>query len=107
MLCERHRGPGDFYITLALRFVLRMRTTDRPTKPISNRQMRNQAEKMRRDKLNTYISELATQVPMVAHSPKRTDKISILRLTAAYILMDRRMLIHSRNSGNSLMNSSD
>nr|CAD7409339.1 unnamed protein product [Timema cristinae] len=62
----------------------------------SNRQMRNQAEKMRRDKLNTYISELATQVPMVAQSPKRTDKISILRLTAAYILMNRSMRIATR-----------
>ncbi|XP_063241245.1 basic helix-loop-helix ARNT-like protein 1 isoform X2 [Bacillus rossius redtenbacheri] len=57
--------------------------------PSSNRQMRNMAEKMRRDKLNTYISELATLVPMVAKSPKRMDKTSILRLTATYLRMNR------------------
>jgi hypothetical protein len=40
---------------------------------------------MRRDKLNSYIGELATLVPMVARSAKRMDKTSILRLTATHL----------------------
>lgn len=47
--------------------------------------MRNRAEKMRRDKLNSYIGELATLVPMVARSAKRMDKTSILRLAATHL----------------------
>ncbi|UYV72715.1 Met [Cordylochernes scorpioides] len=49
------------------------------------RAQRNQAEKQRRDKLNAYISELATIVPMVAMASKRLDKTSILRLSAAHL----------------------
>lgn len=47
--------------------------------------MRNKAEKMRRDKLNSFIGELATLVPMVAGSRKKMDKTSILRLTATHL----------------------
>lgn len=47
--------------------------------------MRNRAEKMRRDKLNSYIGELATLVPLVSGSAKRMDKTSILRLTATHL----------------------
>lgn len=46
---------------------------------------RNVAEKQRRDKLNGYISELATIVPMISMSSKRLDKTSILRLSAAHL----------------------
>ena len=47
--------------------------------------MRNQAEKLRRDKLNTYISQLALIVPTVGLANKRLDKISILRLAANFL----------------------
>ncbi|KAJ8976458.1 hypothetical protein NQ317_012836 [Molorchus minor] len=47
--------------------------------------MRNKAEKQRRDRLNSFIGELATLVPMVARSAKRMDKTSILRLTATHL----------------------
>ncbi|XP_071447038.1 aryl hydrocarbon receptor nuclear translocator homolog [Hetaerina americana] len=57
--------------------------------PSSSRVMRNLAEKMRRDKLNTYIGELATLVPMVSSSPRRLDKTSVLRLSATYLRMHR------------------
>lgn len=40
---------------------------------------------MRRDKLNSYIGELAQLVPMIARSAKRMDKTSILRLTATHL----------------------
>ncbi|XP_068081210.1 aryl hydrocarbon receptor nuclear translocator homolog [Anabrus simplex] len=57
--------------------------------PSSSRQQRNKAEKQRRDKLNNFITELSTLVPMVASSPKRMDKTSILRLSATYLRMYR------------------
>ncbi|XP_049827816.1 uncharacterized protein LOC126267043 isoform X3 [Schistocerca gregaria] len=57
--------------------------------PSNNRQMRNKAEKQRRDKLNSLITELAHLVPMVAQSPRRMDKTSILRLSATFLRMYR------------------
>ncbi|XP_043678857.1 circadian locomoter output cycles protein kaput-like isoform X3 [Vespula pensylvanica] len=55
--------------------------------PLSSnpRASRNMAEKQRRDNLNTNISTMAALVPTVAGSSRRMDKISILRLTAAYL----------------------
>ena len=49
------------------------------------RQARNAAEKQRRDKLNTFINDLANAVPFTPYANKRLDKISILRLSAAYL----------------------
>ncbi|KAK1121298.1 hypothetical protein K0M31_010600 [Melipona bicolor] len=43
------------------------------------------AEKQRRDNLNTNISAMAALVPIIAESPRKMDKISILRLTAAFL----------------------
>lgn len=51
----------------------------------NSREMRNKAEKMRRDKLNSFIGELATLVPMVSRSAKRMDKTTILRLAASFL----------------------
>ncbi|XP_064082096.1 neuronal PAS domain-containing protein 2-like isoform X1 [Macrobrachium nipponense] len=59
----------------------------KPKLPSSSREMRNIAEKMRRDKLNNYVSELASIVPLVCGSNKRIDKTSVLRLAASYIRM--------------------
>ncbi|XP_037783697.1 circadian locomoter output cycles protein kaput-like [Penaeus monodon] len=47
--------------------------------------MRNIAEKMRRDKLNNYVTELASIVPLVSGANKRVDKTSVLRLAANFI----------------------
>ncbi|KYB28289.1 Circadian locomoter output cycles protein kaput-like Protein [Tribolium castaneum] len=60
--------------------------------PSNSREMRNRAEKMRRDKLNSYIGELATLVPMVARSAKRMDKTSILRLAATHLRIYQTLL---------------
>ncbi|XP_043517681.1 neuronal PAS domain-containing protein 2-like isoform X2 [Frieseomelitta varia] len=49
------------------------------------RASRNMAEKQRRDNLNTNISAMAALVPIIAESPRKMDKISILRLTAAFL----------------------
>lgn len=57
------------------------------TLPSSSRLQRNQAEKLRRDKLNQFINELAILVPMVASSAKKLDKTSVLRLSATFLRM--------------------
>ncbi|XP_047741036.1 neuronal PAS domain-containing protein 2 [Hyalella azteca] len=55
--------------------------------PGSARHMRNLAEKLRRDKLNTYVGELASIIPLVAAAGKKVDKTSVLRIAANYIRM--------------------
>ncbi|XP_048488596.1 hypoxia-inducible factor 3-alpha isoform X1 [Plutella xylostella] len=49
------------------------------------REIRNKAEKQRRDKLNQSISELAAMVPPVLAASRRIDKTGVLRLTAHYL----------------------
>ncbi|CAG2178939.1 unnamed protein product, partial [Oppiella nova] len=56
------------------------------------RNMRNMAEKQRRDKLNGYINDLANTVPLVTMSAKRLDKTSVLRLSAAYLRLNKTAL---------------
>ncbi|XP_072394725.1 basic helix-loop-helix ARNT-like protein 1 isoform X2 [Diabrotica undecimpunctata] len=63
--------------------------------PSNSREQRNKAEKQRRDRLNSYIGELASLVPMVARSAKRLDKTSILRLTATHLRI-KQLLTNSR-----------
>lgn len=60
----------------------------------NNREIRNRAEKMRRDKLNSFINELATLVPMVSRSPKRMDKTTVLRLAAAFLRLHQRKFLY-------------
>ncbi|XP_015429416.1 PREDICTED: hypoxia-inducible factor 3-alpha-like [Dufourea novaeangliae] len=50
-----------------------------------SRAARNRAEKNRRDNHNANIMAMGQLVPAVAESPKKVDKISILRLTAAFL----------------------
>ncbi|XP_069955507.1 neuronal PAS domain-containing protein 2-like isoform X3 [Cherax quadricarinatus] len=57
--------------------------------PSSSREMRNMAEKLRRDKLNNYVNELAGIVPLGSGANKRIDKTSVLRLAANYIRMHK------------------
>lgn len=54
----------------------------------NTREVRNIAEKARRDRLNGYIHDLAKLVPMVADCPKKLDKTSILRLAVTYLRMN-------------------
>lgn len=63
----------------------------------SSRMQRNFAEKQRRDKLNSYINELANIVPMVSMASKRLDKTSILRLSAAHLRFYQTPLAPERN----------
>lgn len=50
-----------------------------------DRLSRCESEKLRRDRLNAYIGELAKIVPLVMQSNKKIDKASILRLTVTYL----------------------
>ncbi|XP_063632833.1 neuronal PAS domain-containing protein 2-like isoform X2 [Cydia splendana] len=49
------------------------------------REIRNRAEKQRRDKLNQSIYELASMVPPVVASSRKIDKTGVLRLTAHFL----------------------
>ncbi|CAG0914141.1 unnamed protein product [Notodromas monacha] len=63
-----------------------------------SRDMRNKAEKLRRDKLNKHIVELGEILPAVKSTPKRLDKTSILRLAANFLRVHRNIV--SLLSGN-------
>ena len=49
------------------------------------RSSRNVNEKKRRDKLNIYISELATMVPSCASSERKLDKSTVLKMTVNHM----------------------
>ncbi len=53
------------------------------------RDMRNKAEKLRRDKLNSHITKLGSLLPAVNTTPKRMDKTSILRLASNFLRCHR------------------
>ena len=56
-----------------------------------SRASRNLSEKKRRDKLNIYISELASMVPSCATSQRKLDKTTVLKMTVNY------MKVHNGN----------
>ncbi|XP_053971138.1 circadian locomoter output cycles protein kaput-like isoform X1 [Hylaeus volcanicus] len=53
--------------------------------PSNPRAARNMAEKQRRDNHNTNIMAMGKLLPIVAESPRKMDKISILRLATAFL----------------------
>ncbi|KAJ8737772.1 hypothetical protein PYW08_000367 [Mythimna loreyi] len=56
-----------------------------PAKGENPREIRNRAEKMRRDRLNQSVAELALMVPPVVAARRKIDKTTVLRLTAHYL----------------------
>ncbi|XP_067663673.1 neuronal PAS domain-containing protein 2-like [Haliotis asinina] len=58
-----------------------------PCTGTQKRLSRNKCEKMRRDRLQAYVQQLACKVPLVAMYDKKLDKCNILRLTVAYLRM--------------------
>jgi len=58
-----------------------------PPKYSSSRELRNKAEKMRRDRLNSLMEEMRTLVPIICNKKTKTDKtrVNILRLAASYL----------------------
>jgi len=62
-----------------------------PPKYSASRELRNKAEKMRRDRLNKLIEEMRSLVPLISNKTKKSDttRSSILRLTANYLRVTR------------------
>nr|APP91163.1 methoprene-tolerant protein [Platynereis dumerilii] len=58
---------------------------DEPKDKLVKRLSRNENEKMRRDRLNTYVAELAHLLPMVVAANRKMEKSSILRLAVNYL----------------------
>jgi len=81
-----------------------------PPKYSSSRELRNKAEKMRRDRLNKLIEEMRSLVPMISTRTKKSDttRSSILRLTANFLRVTRLFpndanAGETQNSGNSFL----
>ncbi|XP_052794180.1 uncharacterized protein LOC128227567 isoform X2 [Mya arenaria] len=53
-----------------------------------SRRSRKQGEKLRREKLNSLVSQLAEEIPMVKHAHRRLDKSAILRLTVNFMKLN-------------------
>ncbi|XP_013179532.1 PREDICTED: nuclear receptor coactivator 3-like isoform X2 [Papilio xuthus] len=78
-----HSLPYPIYSQSAMEPTL---PPDVPTlKGESPRDLRNKAEKQRRDKMNKAIKELSKIVPPVQAMTRKVDKTSVLRLTAHYL----------------------
>ena len=50
-----------------------------------NRLLRNEGEKLRRDRLNSSINELAQLLPVVAQANRKVDKSTVLRQATNYL----------------------
>ncbi|CAB0040295.1 unnamed protein product [Trichogramma brassicae] len=69
-----------------LRTTKLFKTLSREFRVFNSRASRNQAEKHRRDMLNKQIATMAMLVPSISEGlTKKRDKISVLRLTSAYM----------------------
>ena len=52
---------------------------------VVNRLLRNEGEKLRRDRLNSSINELGRMLPVVFRANRKVDKSTILRQATNYL----------------------